>query len=52
MRAFWLDALNDASFAAFGTSDGRLFASDDAGATWDELEAGLPAVQHVLVLPE
>ena len=49
---YCLDALNDGSFAAFGTSDGRLFGSEDAGSTWSELASGLPAVQHVLVLPE
>jgi hypothetical protein len=46
-----LDALNDGSFAAFGTSDGRLFGSDDAGSTWHELASDLGAIQHVLVLP-
>jgi len=49
---FCLDALNDGSFAAFGTSDGRLFGSDDAGRTWEELSSGLGAIQHVLVLRE
>jgi hypothetical protein len=49
---YCLDALNDGSFAAFGTSDGRLFGSEDAGSTWDELASDLGAVQHVLVLPE
>lgn len=49
---YCLDALNDGSFAAFGTSDGRLFGSEDAGSTWSELASDLPAVQHVLVLPE
>ena len=47
-----LDALNDGSFAAFGTSDGRLFGSDDAGSTWHELASDLGAIQHVLVLSE
>jgi hypothetical protein len=49
---FCLDALNDGSFAAFGTSDGRLFGSEDGGSTWHELSADLGAVQHVLLLPE
>jgi len=49
---YCLDALNDGSFASFGTSDGRLFGSDDAGSTWHELSADLAPVQHVLVLPE
>jgi hypothetical protein len=48
----FLDALNDGSFAAFGTSDGRLFGSEDAGSTWHELASDLGAIQHVLVLPE
>jgi hypothetical protein len=45
-----LDALPDGSFAAFGTSDGRVFASEDAGVTWGELASGLPPVSRVLVL--
>jgi hypothetical protein len=49
---YCLDALNDGSFAAFGTSDGRLFGSEDGGSTWHELSADLGPVQHVLVLPE
>ena len=49
---YHLDALNDGSFAAFGTSDGRLFGSEDAGSTWHELASDLGAVQHVLVLPD
>jgi len=47
-----LDALNDGSFAAFGTSDGRLFGSEDAGGTWHEISSDLAAIQHVLVLPD
>ena len=34
---YCLDSLNDGSFAAFGTSDGRLFGSEDTGSTWHEL---------------
>ena len=49
---YCLDALNDGSFAAFGTSDGRLFGSEDAGSTWQELSTDLGAVQHILVLPD
>jgi len=48
---YCLDALPDGSFAAFGTSDGRVYASADAGSTWDELASGLPPVQRVLVMP-
>ena len=49
---YCLDALNDGSFAAFGTSDGHLYGSDDAGSTWAELAADLPPIQHVLVVPD
>jgi len=49
---YCLDALNDGSFAAFGTGDGHLFGSTDAGATWSELASGLPPIQHVLVVPD
>jgi hypothetical protein len=49
---FCLDALNDGSFAAFGTTDGHLFGSEDGGSTWHELASDLGAIQHVLVLPE
>jgi hypothetical protein len=46
-----LDALNDGSFAAFGTADGRVFGSDDGGGSWGELARGLPPVQHLLIAP-
>jgi hypothetical protein len=46
-----LDALPDGSFAAFGTEDGRLFASADTGRTWDEVADDLPPVTSLLVLP-
>jgi hypothetical protein len=49
--SYCLDALPDGSFAAFGTSDGRVFATTDAGATWDEVASGLPPVGRVLVMP-
>jgi hypothetical protein len=48
---YCLDALPDVAFAAFGTSDGRLYGSTDEGATWNELASGLTPVQRVLVLP-
>jgi hypothetical protein len=49
--SYCLDALPNGSFAAFGTSDGRVHASTDTGSTWDERIAGLPPVQRVLVMP-
>jgi hypothetical protein len=45
----WLDATPE--LAAFGTSDGRVFASADEGSTWEEMAAGLPSVGAVLVTP-
>jgi hypothetical protein len=48
----WFDANIDShclvaggDFAAFGTVDGRLFVSRDAGATWDQEGSGLPAIR-------
>jgi hypothetical protein len=49
---YCLDALNDGSYAAFGTADGRVFGSDDGGVTWVELATGLPPVNHVLLVPD
>jgi hypothetical protein len=49
---YCLDALNDGSFAAFGTADGRVYGSDDGGAAWSELVTGLPPVQHFLLVPD
>jgi photosystem II stability/assembly factor-like uncharacterized protein len=48
---YCLDALNDGSFAAFGTSEGSVFVTDDAGSSWHELASGLPAIRHILVMP-
>jgi hypothetical protein len=48
--SYCLDAHPDRSFVAFGTSDGRVFASEDAGHTWAEFASGLPPVRRVLVL--
>jgi hypothetical protein len=45
----WLDATPE--LAAFGTSEGRVFASADEGNTWEEMAAGLPSVRAVLVTP-
>ena len=49
--SYCLDALPDGSFAAFGTSDGRVYASADAGSSWEERASGLPPLQRVLVMP-
>ena len=49
--SYCLDANPDRPFVAFGTSDGRVFASEDAGRSWAEFASGLPPVRRVLVLP-
>jgi hypothetical protein len=48
---YCLDSLPDGSFAAFGTTDGLVFTSEDGGGTWAELASGLPPVRRVLILP-
>jgi hypothetical protein len=48
---YCLDAMNDGSYAAFGTADGRVYGSDDAGERWVELVGGLPPVNHLLLVP-
>jgi hypothetical protein len=37
------------SLAVFGTSDGHVFHSSDAGATWDLAAKGLPSVSCILI---
>jgi hypothetical protein len=49
--SFWLDALPDATLAAFATPEGTLYVSTDAGTTWDERATSLPQVRRVLVMP-
>ena len=49
--SYCLDAPPEGSLVAFGASDGRVFASEDAGASWAELASGLPPIQRVLVMP-
>jgi hypothetical protein len=49
--SYCLDANPDRPFVAFGTSDGRVFASEDAGRSWGGFASGLPSVRRVLVLP-
>ena len=46
-----LDAMPREPFVAFGTSDGRVFLSEDEGVTWSELASGLSPIRRVLVLP-
>lgn len=43
-------ALDDLT-AAFGTADGRVFVSDDAGDSWSEAANGIPPVRAVQLLP-
>ena len=45
-----LDARPDGSFAAFATSYGCVFASDDQGATWSELASSFPGVRCLVVI--
>jgi hypothetical protein len=40
------------STALFGTEDGRVFVSEDAGVTWKEAASGLPPVRCVVVEAE
>ena len=49
---YCLDALNDGSYAAFGTADGRVFGSDDGGDAWTEIATDLPPVHHLLIVPD
>jgi hypothetical protein len=46
-----LDALRLGTVAAFGTEDGRVFVSRDAGSSWSPLAEGLADIRRVLVLP-
>ena len=46
-----LDAVPDSGSAAFGTADGRVFASEDEGASWAEVVSGLPTIRCVLTIP-
>lgn len=49
--SYWLDAMPSGELAAFGTSDGRVFASTDQGSTWGEVASGLPSIGCVLAVP-
>ena len=44
-----LDAFPNGSLAAFGTGDGRLFASTDLGRSWSELAGKLPEITRVQI---
>jgi len=44
----WLDASSE--LAAFGTEDGRVFASTDEGASWAEVASRLPPISCVIVV--
>ncbi|HZD00203.1 MAG TPA: hypothetical protein VFA46_08395 [Actinomycetes bacterium] len=55
----WLDANVDTgclsawgAAAAFGTADGSVYLSHDAGASWEQVTAGLPAVRALLLSTE
>jgi hypothetical protein len=47
--SYCLDAIPD--LVAFGTADGRVFASPDQGASWAEVASGLHSVRCLLVMP-
>jgi hypothetical protein len=44
----WLDATTE--LAAFGTEDGRVFASVDEGRSWDEVASALPQIRCAVVV--
>jgi len=46
-----LDALPDGRLVAFGTSDGRVFASRDQGASWMAAAGGLDPIRCLVVMP-
>ncbi len=51
LDTYCVDALNDGSYAAFTTSDGRVYGSPDAGATWTHIASVADRPQAVLVVP-
>lgn len=46
-----LDGIPDLGAVAFGTTDGRVFASTDEGGIWTEVASGLPPVRCALLMP-
>lgn len=44
-----IDALSDGSLAAFASVDGRVFVSDDEGASWAEVASSIPRVRCLLL---
>ena len=49
--SLWMDAFPNGSLAAFGTEDGRLFASNDRGESWSQIAGGLPGMNRVQLIP-
>jgi hypothetical protein len=48
---YCLEALPDGALAAFGTSDGDVYASTDQGSSWERVVSGLASVNRVLLMP-
>jgi hypothetical protein len=48
---YCLEALPDGELAAFGTTDGEVYASRDQGSSWEQVAPGLASVNRVLVMP-
>jgi hypothetical protein len=46
-----LDALMEGPFVAFASPEGDVYASEDAGASWDRVAEGLRGIRRLLVMP-
>jgi hypothetical protein len=46
-----LDAIPDRGLAAFALSDGRVYASEDEGASWRQVATGVPEIECLLLAP-
>jgi hypothetical protein len=46
-----LDALMDGPLVAFSSPDGTVYASNDAGVSWNSVTEGLRGVRRLLVMP-